>query len=167
MPVRHEDRNLCEVCLATEYDSFRHTCVHELMDLNKVWREKYKIDSWPRWDYELDSGVLTFSEGGLTKVIADVAVVGTVQGSQWEWSWGNVHTPTRHREQTKRVYDFGALKEWNKLTTLFLESNEYLGWELTAVAAHVLNAKAGYRCPNSGHPDHFTYLAILQTNFPN
>jgi hypothetical protein len=153
--------NLCEACLKTEYEEFRHACVHESMERNHAWIDRYAIRARPRWDYEIDRGTLTFSGGEKAKVVADMVVVGSVHGKEWEWSWGNANIPERHRSSMKKVFDFGVVKEWRKLTTLFLGSDEFLGWELGAISAHVLQAQAVYRCPTG--PDNFLYLAILQT----
>jgi hypothetical protein len=156
-------RNLCEACLQSEYEEFRHACVHEFMTRNSAWMGEYSIGTWPRWDYEMDDATLTFSENGNAKVIANMLVVGTVHGKEWQWSWGNANIPDRHRASLKDVFGFGTQKGWSSLTTLFLDSDDYLGWELSAVAGHILQAQALYRCPSG--PENFVYLAILQTQF--
>jgi hypothetical protein len=161
--MSNHQRNLCEACLKSEYEEFRHSCVHEFMTQNEAWINQYNINLWPRWDYEMDDATLVFSENGRAKVIANMLVVGTGHGKEWEWSWGNANIPDRHRASLKDVHDFGAEKGWSPLTTLFLNGGEYSGWELSAVAGHVLQAQALYRCPNGA--EDFVYLAILQTQF--
>ncbi|MBT9331108.1 hypothetical protein D0Y96_008615 [Acidipila sp. 4G-K13] len=73
--------------------------------------------------------------------------------------------PSESRDRMSAVRDFGEEKEWAPLTTLFLESNEYLGWEFTAIAAHLLGADAGYRCPDSDAPGNFVYVVTFNTRF--
>lgn len=46
-----------------------------------------------------------------------------------------------------KVREFGEENGYDKLTTPFLESDDYTGWEKTAVAEHLLNALGAYRLP--------------------
>jgi hypothetical protein len=61
------------------------------------------------------------------------------------------------------VKQFGEQNQWEKMTTLFLPSDEYLGWSCTSVAAHLLDAMGVYRCPDG--EGSVTYLAILSAQF--
>jgi hypothetical protein len=55
-----------------------------------------------------------------------------------------------------KVREFGEANGYEKLTTPFLEADEYTGWEMTAVTEHILDALGAYRFPT----DHgFCYLA--------
>jgi hypothetical protein len=47
---------------AEEFKEFRHNAVHELMRLNESCEHEFQISTWPRWDYDLDAGTLTFSQ---------------------------------------------------------------------------------------------------------
>jgi hypothetical protein len=135
------------------------------MDRNKRWMSRFKIGSWSRFDFDLEASTLIFSKDGRPKVIADVVVTGAVQGDRWEWAWGNPYMPVVSQERMTAVRDFGRDKNWEKLTTLFLTNDEYLGWELTAISAHILAAEAVYRCPDSGLPGDFTYVVTFNTKF--
>ncbi|WP_433974574.1 DUF6882 domain-containing protein [Tunturiibacter lichenicola] len=159
-------RHLCDACLTEEYEEFRHACIHESMSKNDAWNEEYKIDDWPRWDYSMEEATLTFSEEGAAKVICSMQVVGSSQGDSWEWSWGNANFPDICRRAMQEVKTFGAEKQWHNLATLFLENDEYLGWECAAIASHVLNGVATYRCP-SGSAGDYVYLVILSSRFVN
>jgi hypothetical protein len=161
----HGSSGHCEACLEKEYEAFQHKCVHELMERNRKWRELYNVDSWPRWDFNHNSGELVFSENSKAKVISEVAIAGAVSNGTWEWTWGNPKMPSRDRTLLSSVREFGDEKEWTKLTTLFLTNDEYLGWELTAVAAHILEAQGVYRCPDGDCSGDFQYLVILNTRF--
>jgi hypothetical protein len=163
---KHE-RHLCEGCLQDEYEAYAHDRVHESIDQNKTWLENYKIRSWPRWDYSLEDATLTFSENGKAKVICDIQAVGSVVGDEWEWSWGNGNLPEACKSRMPAVKEFGEEKQWNRLTSLFLPSNEYLGWELASITVHLLGGIGVYRCPDSGTPGYFMYLAVLSSRFVN
>ena len=162
------DRHLCELCLHKEYESFSHSCIHESMAQNKLWMEKYRIGDWPRWDYSMENATLIFSDQSKTKVICQIEVVGSTTPESWEWSWGNENFPLACRKRMGAVHAFGEEKEWERLTTLFLESDEYVGWECASVASHVLNGIGVYRCPSSGgSKEDAIYVVILSAQFVN
>lgn len=47
----------------------------------------------------------------------------------------------------EKLRDYGEANGLEKLTSRFLEADEYTGWEMTAVAAHVLDAPGAYSFP--------------------
>jgi hypothetical protein len=65
----------------------------------------------------------------------------------------------------QEVNEFGQEKKWEKLTTLFLNNDEYLGWECASIASHVLNGIGAYRCPSGD--GNFVYVVILSSRFVN
>jgi hypothetical protein len=157
------NRNLCEACLKAEYDSFVHECVHEYMAKNKTWLAKYEIDSWPRWDWSLEDATITFSKDSVAKVICEMQVVGITLNESWEWSWGNPHFAGPSVGRMDEVKQFGEENQWDKMTTLFLPSDDYIGWSCASVAAHLPDAIGVYRCPDGEGSS--TYLAILSARF--
>jgi hypothetical protein len=162
------DRQLCDACLLKEYKSFSHRCIHESMAQNKQWIEKFRIDSWPRWDYSMENATLTFSEKGKAKVICQIEVVGSTTPESWEWAWGNENFPSACRKRMGLVHALGEEKEWDRLTTLFLESDEYVGWECASIASHVLGGLGIYRCPASdGAEEEAVYVVIVSAEFVN
>src|SRR5215831_4209353 len=131
-----------------QFSEFRHAAVHELMRLNEHCAEEFQISSWPRWDYDLDLGTLTFSENDLPKVVASIQVVGTTSRSvrTWMWGWANESLPPNATSDVRRVLEFGRDENIAELTKTELPDDEYLGWGMTAVAAKLLGAKGAYRC---------------------
>lgn len=53
-----------------QFSVYRHEAVHELMRLNELCEQEFRISSWARWDYDFDRGTLTFSQDGVPKVRA-------------------------------------------------------------------------------------------------
>lgn len=149
---------------AEQYSDFRHLAVHDLTRLNKKCDEDFHIDSWPRWDYDLERARLTFSQDKMPKVIASIQVVGTTSTTDgtWLWGWANENLPTAATKAMKKVRAFGETENLAALTQSSCPDEEYLGWEMTAIAAKVLEAKGAYRCPN----DHgFVYLVYSSMRF--
>jgi hypothetical protein len=161
------DRHLCEACRQNEYEEYAHQCVHEAIEQNQLWIERFGIRNLPRWDYSLEDCTLTFSREGQAKVICDIVAVGSVQGSSWQWSWGNKNLPATCKARMDEVRSFGEEKQWSKLASPFLNSSDYVGWECASVTFHLLNGIATYRCPDSETPGYFMYLVILSSHFVN
>ena len=150
---------LCADCLGDEYDQFRHTCVHESQAKNAAWFATYAVNDYAHWDYEMDDATLTFSSAGSqTELVCRMQVVGSHHGASWEWSWGNPNLPLSCRADLEIVRGFGEAKHWDRLSTLFLEYDEFVGWECVSVANHLLGGIGAYRC---GTKDDAVWLVVI------
>lgn len=145
-----------------QFSVFRHEAVHELMRLNELCEKEFHISSWPRWDYDLEPGTLTFSENGVAKVLATIQVVGTtsVSGGTWMWGWANESLPPNVKKEVARVREFGQAENIPELTKAVLPDDEYIGWGMTAVAAKLLGVRGAYRCPGSNGFVYVVYSSI-------
>jgi Family of unknown function (DUF6882) len=138
---------LCDDC----FEEFAHPLVHELMDKNRRFREKY--GNHARWDWDPDSATLTLSDSAKPTLRIAVSVVGTTEGNSWEWTWANRNFEPHTKIDIDKVRVFGEVNGFEKLTTAFLEADEYTGWKMTSIAAHILDAPGAYRFPRDegGH----------------
>ena len=136
------------------FEDFIHPLVHEAMDKNQRFEEQYGTND--HWDWDADSAVLTFSNACNAKLRIHVSIVGTTQGDSWQWTWANPNIPHYSKLDMEKVREFGEAKGYEQLTSKFLTADEYTGWEMTAVAVHVLNALGSYRFPTGSG---FCYLA--------
>jgi hypothetical protein len=149
---------------AEEFSRFRRDAVHALTCLNDFCGQRFRISSWQRYDYDLDRGTLTFSQDGIPRVIASILVAGTTSTSAgtWLWSWANGYIPESVSEPMKKVRDFGIAENISELAEGYVPDDESVGWDLTAVAAQIMEAKGAYRCPGKNG---FTYLIITDIAF--
>src|ERR1700730_18908249 len=147
-----------------QFSKFRHKAVHELMDLDELCEKEYRISSWPKWEYDLDRGTLAFTQEGVPKVLASIQVVGTtsISGGTWLWGWANESLTLKVTTQLAKVRAFGEAENISELTNAELPDDEYLGWGMTAVAAKLLGAKGGYRCPGENG---FVYVVYSSVGF--
>ncbi len=147
---------------AEQFSEFRHAAVHDLMSLNRKCDNDFHIDSWARWDYDLDRATLTFSQDKVPKVIASIQVVGTTSTTDgaWLWGWANENLPTTATKAIKKVRAFGESENLAELTRSSCPDDEYHGWAMTAIAAKVLEAKGAYRCPNENGFVYMLYSSI-------
>src|SRR5690242_17411936 len=105
------------------YHEWRHEAVHLLQDKNRRLNKQFRIDDWPRWDYDLESRQLVFSKDGQPRVIADIQIVGTTSenAGNWLWAWGNSHWPVDCIEDAERARTFGEEHGIVELTSDFVE----------------------------------------------
>src|SRR5437879_2593148 len=103
---------------AEEYQSFRHTAVHELGSLNESCQRRFSIGAWERWHYDAELGTISFSEGGIPQVIAVVQLVGTTstKSQSWLWGWANESVPPERTALVLRVKQFGESESLSILT---------------------------------------------------
>lgn len=138
------------------YGAWRHDAVHDLAAKNEALNQAYGIGEHKRYDYDVDTGLMTFSNEGLVAVVAEIQIVGTTseRNKNWLWSWGNDWWPKSAVLAAEATREFGAEKEIEELTTEYLydDSIVNLGWEMAAVTARVVGAMGAYRAPtNNGH----------------
>jgi hypothetical protein len=145
---------VCDDC----FREFLHPLVHESIEKNERFEEKY--GQLERWDWDYDSSTLTFSDGGVPKLRILVSVVGTTEGESWEWSWANGNFDPHTKRDIEKVREFGEANGYEKLTTAFLEADEHTGWEMTAIAVHVLQAPGSYRFPTEDGRCYLVYREI-------
>ena len=144
------------------FSTFLHEAVHRLKDLNEKCEEEFRISSWPRWNYDLDRGTLTFSQDGQPKVVAAIQVVGSTSLSSgtWLWGWANQSLPLCVTIEVEKVRAFGQLENLLELTQAMRPADELVGWEMTAVAAKLLGAKGAYRCPGENGVVYLIYTSV-------
>ena len=113
-------------------------------------KREFDLSSWERYDYNQESGLLTFSSQGKTGVVADFHVVGTTSKSSgtWLWSWENPSIYENVKHCMNRVREYGETHGFEKLTRAQWPGDERDGWEMAAVAAYLLEAEGAYRAPD-------------------
>ena len=150
----------CDDCFQT----FLHPLVHELIDKNERFKERYGHHE--RWDWDEDAVRMTFSDPILPTVGIDVTVVGSTEGESWQWSWANENWDVKSKLEMDKVREFGNANGYEQLTSVFLDADEHTGWEMTAVAAHILDAPGAYRFPTDAGYCYLLYRKIEENDRP-
>jgi hypothetical protein len=124
-------------------------------------QETFGIGQYERYDCDLPTGRFWWTDAGVIQVEARLVVVGSVstESDTWLWAWANPHLVDVDMEDIERVKAFGEEHRIEKLTSQKWEADEVDGWEMTAVAARLLEAECAYRCPSKNG-----YLYLLLTN---
>jgi hypothetical protein len=121
----------------------------------------FALSSYERWDWDADHRSIVFSDGGVPRVITQAQLVGSVsrKTGTWLWSWANDSIGPELREDIMEVRRFGEHHGIWQLTTAKWEAEEGDGWEMTSIAAYVLQAKGAYRMPSQ----HLVTFAIFDS----
>jgi len=152
------------------YPHWRRDAFSELVEKNKYLETEFKLGHWPRYDYDLVSGTVRFSNDGIVRVMAEVEIAGTTSsvGGDWLWSWANPHFPKALSTDAERVRAYGHEHGISELTDEHVTGGDLrkpgtyldgLGWELTAVMVRVTNVLGAY-CPPSRNDAGRLYLTL-------
>lgn len=128
------------------------------MEENDLFFKQYGKPARRDWDDV--TSTLTFTDPEKPVIRISVSVVGTTQGDSWEWARANRNVQLHTKEDIDKVREFGEANGFEKLTSAFLTADEYTGWEMTAVAAHVLEAPGAYSSPTEHGCCFLIYRAI-------
>ena len=129
-------------------------------------KSEFKIGTYKRFDWNQETGELIWSDDGVKKVIAKVQFVGSVStiSNTWLWSWENPSILDGMKNEMNKVKAFGKENKIEKLTTAKWPAEEVDGWEMTAIAAHILKAKGAYRSPGKTG---FTFMVFTDIYWAN
>jgi uncharacterized protein DUF6882 len=125
---------------------------------------QFKLDDYPRWDWNQEASQLVFSEGGLARVVAGIQFVGSVStlSGTWRWSWANPSILECAKRRIREVRAYGVERHYLKLASASWVAEEVDGWEMTAIAARLIGAAGAYRTPAD---DGWSFLAITEARW--
>lgn len=133
------------------YPSWRQGAFQLLQEKNARLKAEFRLGKWSRFDYDVDAGVLVFSDDRKPRVIAEIQIVGTTsfETGNWLWAWANSHWPESCTTDARIVRDFGERHGVGELIRESVEDENLnaLGWGLTAAAARIAEAPGAYRPP--------------------
>ena len=145
---------LCDDC----FQEFLHPLVHELIDKNSGFDEQF--GGRARWDWDSESATITFSDPEKSTIRINATVVGTTQENSWQWTWANRNFPLLlSKQDLEKIREYGEANGFDKLTSAFLDADEFTGWEMTAVAAQ-FDAPGAYRFPTDNGFCYIIYRKI-------
>lgn len=147
----------------TEKEASRliHRAVHAAQALQEKSDKKWRWQSMGRWDFDGEAGTLTFSDRSRATVVADIQLVGSYskRSNTFQWAWETLGEDDSDAEVIARLRVFGEVRGIDQLTTPNWECDETTGWEMTALAAHVLGASGVYLAPMKRHLYWFMLLS--------
>ncbi len=133
------------------YADWSDEALHGLQDKIARMQAEFRLGQWPRFDIDLTTRTLIFSENGVPKVRAEIQIVGTTSNADWLWGWANTSLPPGSIAESAQVRDFGQQHGICDLTHERARGEDLnaLGWKMTAIMARVTGAMGAYRPPRS------------------
>ena len=132
-----------------DFSELLQTAYEYLTKQQEIMQEEYGIGNYDRWFYDNKTGFLTFSDDGVDKLKIKYEKTGTLSKTSdtWLWSWANESLPTEVKSEIIQVKEFGKSEEYEPLTKAQWKADMTNAWEMTIVAAYLMNAKGAYRVP--------------------
>jgi hypothetical protein len=136
-----------------EFDRFVAESMEALERKQAEIGERFGLGSWARWDYDLSTERLRFSDAdGECRVEATAIEVGSfsTKSNTWKWAWANQSIPERSRAKSVRLRELFDTTGFEVFQLEAFEADEQMAWELAAMAVAHLSALGCYRGP-AGH----------------
>jgi hypothetical protein len=120
-----------------------------LTSRQEVLRVRYKLGANGRYDWDMDKGVIVFSNRGRRIASATIHFVGSVATGDgtWLWSWANDSYTPRVKNRMLTIRRFGLQWGIPQLVEHCWDGNEVDGWEMTSLAAYIMKSSGAYRVP--------------------
>src|SRR5215213_2040013 len=134
----------------SEYEHYVHEACADLQLRQDMLMQEYRLSTWERYDWNQDTQELVFSNRGRPTVVAKIQFVGSFskRSNTWRWAWANDTVVPAMKQDVLRVKALGEERGWDRLVTPQWSAAEQDGWDMTAVAAHVLGAAGAYGTPS-------------------
>ena len=109
------------------------------------------LGSFDTRKYDLGRGRLIYLKGGKPGVEAEIQVVGSIllESQTWLWSWADQRFSEEVVEDMQIVRSFGEQNDVRLLTEESWQAEEGDGWDMSAIAAKLLQADGVFKCPDS------------------
>ena len=119
----------------------------------------FGLGTHDRYYWDEPNKLLELSRADEPLVTARTRIVGSVstRSGTWLWSWANTNLPRHHWEDLLEVKRFGEGHRFWQLTTGKWEADEVDGWEMTSIAAYILQAQGAYRLP---YPELYYFVLL-------
>ena len=114
----------------------------------------YHLDRYAHYDWDQGRRQIVFSDSGIARVVASVQFVGDVstKSNTWLWAWDNPSIDTGLTHIARQVRSYGIRHRIGRLVHATWPATEEDGWEMTAFAVQVSNARGAYRSPSDDGP---------------
>lgn len=136
-----------------DFELFLTSATDELKAKQASLTERYGLGTHKRWMYETDKAVLQFFNQQDELVLeADIIDIGSFSpaNSTWKWAWAYENISIAMKDKSLRIKALGDTTD----LVIFgedkaVEADEYLAWELAAMAVKHLGALGCYRAYSS------------------
>jgi len=119
----------------------------------------YDINGFPTYHFDRDMGIFEF-RSPKKSLYFKYQVAGSFSNNTntWKWSWNNDYYSEILKDEVTKVKAFGERNEYTPLTQGLIDGDRYTGWEMTAMAAKVLDSIGAYRIVEDHLEFYFLFL---------
>jgi hypothetical protein len=129
-----------------DYQEFSSSCCREMEKLQAQFIEAYDINSYPRWDYNHSTRLLTFSDLGKEINFRYVMVGGySTMSNTWLWAWANSQFSAAARNKLLPVKSLGEAHRIENLATGNVACTIEDAWHFTGIACKIIGGIGAYR----------------------
>ncbi len=142
---------------------FLSEAISDLQTKQDLLEQWFGLSKHERWDWDQETGGIVFSNGGVPALVARIQFVGSVStlSNTWLWSWANPSIEAKTADDLLAVRTFGEAETFANLTVPKWPADEVDGWEMTAVAAKILDAQGAYRTSDDKG---FTFMLLTEVS---
>lgn len=128
------------------FEEYANKTCQELTKFQDKFRNEYHLDDYTNWFYNQSSEILRLYSD-TKEVYFKYIPVGTFSQATntWLWAWANESSVEPEKLKTLKVKEFGQKKKYTNLLKPHFDGDKYTGWELTAIAHHLLGGIGTYR----------------------
>lgn len=150
---------------AQEYEQLALEAVNYLDERQDSLEREYGLSKLRRPSWDQRTGRLTLSDSGKVALEADVQFVGSLSKTKntWLWAWANPSVRDEVKSGAQAVRRYGERFGIPRLTEREWAAERDDAWEMTALAARILNARGAYRTEDR---DGVTYLLLTSVRRP-
>ena len=129
-----------------EYNDFAEYELENLMPIQDLFKEKYRIDSFSNWFYDDEFQILRLYNDNEDEIFFKYIPIGTFSLTKetWMWSWFNNYLNEKNKTETLKIKKFGIENDYKKLYEGTFPSDKYDGWEFLAISFKLLNGIGAY-----------------------
>lgn len=145
----------------TEFEKLIEESTAYLQACNDRSNRGFGIGDYARYDCDLIRNEIWWSSAEGPRVRAKLTIVGSwsTESETWLWAWANPHLGGVEIGPIEKVRAFGEEGGISKLTERKWKADKVDGWEMTSVAARLLESQGAYCSPNRSG-----YLFLLYDN---
>ncbi|EJL74393.1 DUF6882 domain-containing protein [Chryseobacterium populi] len=150
------------------YEEFGKLKCEELLKVQNIFRENFKIDSYANWFYDSETELLRLYNDDEDEIFFRYIPVGTfsLKSRTWMWSWFNESSIEKSKTELLVVKEFGNENNYEKLKEGTFASDEYDGWELASICLDFLNGIGVYKVDTDNLEKYMLIMGIENHDSP-
>lgn len=143
-----------------EFYDYLGECFSKCEDKQERLLEKYKLEKYPFYEWNEDSGTIKFYKKGGESAVFNMIFIGSWSHSTetWMWAWGNEELTAKSRKRSEKLKELAETTGYKQFEIDIIEAAEEMTYELVSVAVEHLGAEGFYSLKGEGN---YIYIALI------